>query len=234
MPESAHRLPERYVDPNGYWTATNLYVLTPGYNTNLVPKGTEPKTYQDLLDPKWKGKMAWGSTAGSTSGAPGFVGTVLADMGEQKGMDYLRALAKQQITGIPVSARQVLDQVVAGEYSIALQIFNNHAVISAAKGAPVAWIPWNPATAILSVISVTKSAPHPNAGKLLVDFLVSPDGQNLYRKSDYIPVDPKVPPLDPSLRPEEGHFRAIYFSPETIDKNIGNWAKIADQFFHII
>jgi len=231
VPDSAGRLPKQYVDPDDYWVATNLYVLTPGFNTDLVPKGTEPKTYQDLLDPKWKGKMVWSSSSGSSSGAPGFVGTVLADMGEQKGMDYLHALAKQNIAGLGVSARQVLDQVIAGEYSIALQIFNNHPVISAATGAPVAWIPMNPAMGVLSVISVTAGAPHPSAGKLLVDFLASPDGQNIFRNSDYIPVDPDVPPKVPSLRPDGVNFRAIYFAPEVIEDSISNWAKIASDIF---
>ena len=178
---------------SGYWVATNLYVLTPGYNTNLIPKGTEPKTYQDLLDPKWKGKMVW-SRSPATSAGPGVVGLILTDMGEEKGMAYLRELAKQDITGVDAAARQVLDQVIAGEYSLALGIFNHHAVISAAKGAPVDWIPMEPAMAVLSVISVTKDAPHPNAGKLLVDYLVSSEGQEFFRDADYLPVDPAVPP----------------------------------------
>ena len=197
-PESAVRIPRQYVDPAGYWIATNLYVLTPGYNTDLVPPATAPKTHADLLDPKWKGKMVWNS-AGATSAAPGFIGVVLAEMGEEKGLAYLRELSKQNITGIQVAARQVFDQVIAGEYSIALNIFNNHAVISAAKGAPSAWIAMNPAMAIPSVISVTKDAPRPNAGKLLVEFLASPEGQMLYRDADYMPLDPDVPPRDPTL-----------------------------------
>ena len=231
VPDSAKALPKQYSDPNGYWVATNLYVLTPAFNTDLVPKGTQPKTYQDLLDPKWKGKIAWSSSAGSSSGAPGFVGNVLKEMGQDKGMDYLRALAKQQITGIPVSARQVLDQVIAGEYPIALQTFNNHSVISAAKGAPSQWIAMNPAMGVLSVISVTTGAPHPNAGKLLVDFLASPDGQKLFRDADYIPVDPAVPPKIADLRPDGEKFRANYFTPEEIQGSIGQWAKIAADLF---
>ena len=231
IPDSAKRLPKQYVDADGYWAATNLYVLTPGYNTTLVPKGTEPKTLQDLLDAKWKGKMVFSSSAGSASGAPGFVGMILSEMGQDKGMAYLRELAKQNIAGVPVAARQVLDQVIAGEYAIALNIFNNHAVISAAQGAPSAWIPMNPALATLSVASLAKGAPHESAGKLLLDFLVSEEGEKLFRDADYLPVDPNIPPKDSSLRPDGEKFRAIYTTPEGLEANIPKWAAVAKDLF---
>ncbi len=230
-PDSAKRLPAQFRDADGYWAATNLYVLTPGFNTSLVAKGTEPKTFQDLLDPKWKGKIVFSSSAGSASGAPGLVGLVLAEMGEEKGMAYLRELAKQSIAGVPVAARQVLDQVIAGEYSIALSIFNNHAVISASQGAPSAWIPMNPAMGTLSVASVAKNAPHENAGKLLLDFLVSEEGQKIFRDAAYMPVDPNIPPTDPSLRPDGTKFRAIYVTPEQLESTIPKWAAIAKDLF---
>ncbi|HWG04934.1 MAG TPA: extracellular solute-binding protein [Beijerinckiaceae bacterium] len=230
VPDSASRLPPQYVDRNGYWVATNLYVLTPGYNTNLVPKGTEPRTYQDLLDPKWKGKLAWSRSPAASAG-PGVVGLMLTDMGEDKGMAYLRQLAQQQITGVDATARQVLDQVLAGEYPVALGIFNHHAVISAHQGAPVDWIPMEPAMAVLSVISVTQGAPHPNAGKLLVDYLVSSEGQKFFRDADYLPVDPSVPPRVPTLMPDVGKFRAIYFTPEEIQEKLVGWTKIFNQLF---
>ena len=210
--------------------ATNLYVLTPGYNTDLVPKAAAPKTYEDLLDPRWKGKIVW-NTASAPSAAGGFIGVTLTAMGEEKGRAYLKELAKQNVTGIQVAARQVLDQVIAGEYAIALNIFNNHAVISAAKGAPSAWIPMNPAMAVLSVISVTKDAPHPNASKLFLEFLVSEEGQALYRDADYMPIDPAVPARDPSLRPDGERFKAITFTPEQIDANMPKWAGVFRDTF---
>ena len=230
LPDSAARLPKQYVDSAGYWVATNLYVLTPGYNTNLIPKGSEPKTFQDLLDPKLKGKMAW-SRNPATSAGPGFVGLVLTDMGEEKGMAYLRELAKQGLTNIDATARQVLDQVLAGEYSLALNIFNHHTIISAAKGAPVDWIPMEPAMVVLSVISVTKAAPHPNAGKLLVDYLVSSEGQTFFRDADYLPVDPEIPPRVANLTPDGGKFRAIYFSPEEAQQKLVGWTKTFNDLF---
>ena len=111
-------------------------------------------------------------------------------MGEEKGRAYLRELAKQNIANLRGSAREVLDQVIAGEYAIALQIFNHHAVISAKKGAPVDWIKMEPATGTLSVISIHKNAPHPNAAKLLVDFIISKEGQEVFRDADYITAHP--------------------------------------------
>ena len=93
-----------------------------------------------------------GTALPSTSGGVGFVGTVLAEMGEEKGMAYLRELRQAEGRQCGGSAREVLDQVIAGEYPIALQIFNHHAVISAKKGAPVDWIKMEPATGTLSVL----------------------------------------------------------------------------------
>ena len=230
IPDSAKALPAQFVDPKHHWVATNIYVYAIGFNSDLVPKGTEPKSYEDLLDPKWKDKMAWSSRSSTTS-APGFIGIVMAGMGEEKGMAYLRRLAKQNITPLTASARQVLDQAISGEYSIALEIVNSHAAISAKKGAPVGWSQPQPSEAVFSVLSMTKAAPHPNAAKLFFDFLVGSEGQKLYRDADYIPVDPAVTPKDPSLRPDGDKFKAIYFTPEQVDDSLPAWTKIYNELF---
>ena len=230
LPDPAKAYPAPYKDPEGYWVANNLFFLTPGFNTALVPKGTEPRSYQALLDPKWRGKIAW-STSPTSSGGPGFIGTVLTEMGTESGMLYLRELAKQRIANIGSAAREVLDQVIAGEYLLALQIFNHHTVISAKKGAPVDWIKMEPVTGTLSVISVHKNAPHPNAAKLLVDFITSSEGQNIFRDAEYLPADPAVPALTPSLKPDEGRFRTHFFTPEQTEDNIVAWKKVYDDLF---
>jgi ABC-type Fe3+ transport system substrate-binding protein len=230
QPDRAKALPKEYSDPEGYWVASNIYVQTPAFNTNLVPKGSEPRSWEDLLDPRWKGKMAW-ATHATTSGAPGLVGVVLTELGEEKGKAYLRALAKQSIIEVGGSARSIVDQVIAGEYPIALQVFNHQPFISAERGAPVDWIAIDPSMAILSVAGVSKDAPHPNAGKLLVDFLVSDDAQQLFREAGYIPVAPEVPPRNPALRPDGMVFRAIFFSPEAIDQSMPHWAEVFGEIF---
>ena len=225
-----NKFDKQFVDPDGYWIASNFYVLTPGYNTELVKKTDVPKTYADLLDPKWKGKMIWNATASSSAGA-GFVGTVLLSMGEDKGMDYLRALAKQNVVSVASSGRQVLDQVIAGEYPIGLQIFNNHASISARQGAPSAWAPLDTSLAVIATISVTKASPHPNAAKLFIEFVTSEEGQKLLAAAGELPVHPNVRPLDPSLRPEEGKFKAQFISPEQLEQSMPRWARTYQDMF---
>ena len=226
----ANSLPARYVDPDGYWLACNEYVLTPGYNTDLIPKGTEPKSWADLLDPKYKGKMAWNSTPSSSAGQ-GFVGLILTELGEAKGREYLSKLAKQDVAGIKSTARQVLDSAISGEYAIALQIFNNHAATSARRGAPVSWLKLDSSLAVVLPMSVTKNSPHPNAGKLLFDFIMSDEGQTIMAKAGELPVARNIEPLEPDLRPEAGKFRAVYIEPAKIQASIAGWTKVYDEFF---
>jgi iron(III) transport system substrate-binding protein len=230
-PDLAKTMAPQFVDREGRWIGVTMFVLTPGFNTQLAPRGTEPKTYDDLLDPKWKGKIAVASIPVPAS-APGFVGVVLAHMGEDKGMDYLRKLAKQDIVDVGIAAgRPIVDQLIAGEHAIALQIFHHHAAISAAQGAPVGWIPMQPAFANLQTSSLLEKAPHPNAGKLLVDFLVSREAQALFRDANYIPIDPDVPLRDPSLRPDDKNLKVIWFSPEEIERSMGKWMQAYKDIF---
>ncbi len=230
LPEAAAALPAQFVDREGFWVANNIYVLTPVYNTQLVPRGSEPHDWNDLLDPKYKSKIAVSGLVSSSAG-PGFAGVVLMDMGEEKGMDYLRRLSTQNITNIQSSARAMVDQVMAGEFALGLQGFNHQPVISAAQGAPVDWIKWSPALAVLSVASITKGAPHPNAAKLFLDFLISPDAQRIFADANYITVDPNVPTKAKDLKPEVGGFRAIYMTPEELDAVMPKWARIYNSIF---
>lgn len=229
VPAEAKMYPPEYKDRDGYWVAANLYFLTPGYNTNLVKKADVPRTLDDLLNPRWKGKMVW--NASSTSSGPGFIGNILTYMGEKKGMAYLRKLSKQHIVAMEASARKVLDTVIAGEYPIALQIFNHHCVISAKKGAPVNWIPMNPVTSLVSPVALLKDAPHPAAGKLLISFILSKEGQTVFQKANYLPALPSVPAKVPSLKPKEGGFKANVLTPKQVAADLPKWKKVFNQLF---
>ena len=223
-------LPKHLFDPEGYWVATNYYVNTPGVNTDLVPKGSEPKTFEDLLDPKWKGRMAW-NVQPSISAGQGFVGSVIAAMGEEKARAYFAKLSEQKIAHLRVSGRQVLDQVIAGEYAIGLQIFNNHAFISASKGAPVDWVKMEPPLVSYSVMSIPKGAPQPNAGKLLVDYMVSEEAQKILAEAGELPVHPNVKLRDTTMVPDGQNFKGTFLTPEKLSAELAGWSKIFDEYF---
>ena len=76
-----------------------------------------------------------------------------------------------------------------------------------------------------------KGAPHPNAGKLLMEFLVSPEAQRIFARADYLPVNPAVPPSDPRLVPTTGGFNAYYLTPEEIDAKMAGWDEIFKAIF---
>jgi ABC-type Fe3+ transport system substrate-binding protein len=229
-PPNIDQFPPDLKDKEGYWTALLVYVFGTGVNVDMVPLGQAPKTLQDLLDPKWKGRIAW--HASSVAGAAGFIGYILTSMGEDRGMQYLRALSRQQIIiNVEASSRAVLDQVIAGEYPLALMMFINHAVISARKGAPSAWLKIEPMPVALDAVSLLKDAPHPSAAKLLIDFLTSEEGQQVFRQADYLPALPGVPTVVPGLRPADGKFQATYLRPQDVDRNVVRWSKVVEELF---
>jgi len=227
---NAEELPPQYRDPDRYWVSSHLFVMAPGLNTGLVPAAQRPKSYDDLLLPHWKGRMAW--KMNDLSGGPGFIGNVLTHMGEERGMAYLRKLATQDIKVLNASARAILDQVIAGEYPMALQIFNHHAAISAQKGAPVDWVRLSPATVTPGLVGLPKNAPHPNAGLLFVEFMTSKEGQQIFQKAAYLPARPDVPPTIPELVPTAGgSLGATVITPALTAKSMNHWDKVFAEMF---
>jgi ABC-type Fe3+ transport system substrate-binding protein len=228
---SAHAglYPPALRDANGLWLATNLYFLTPGYNTNLVKPAEAPKTLDDLLDPRWKGKIVWSNAR--SAGGPIFVGSVLRHLGEEKGMIWLKKFSKQQVVNAYITARAVLDQVIAGEYPLVLQIFNHHSALSAKKGAPSQWLKLEPVMVQTELHAITAAAPHPNAAKLFLEYMISKEGQLIFQKADYFPTRSDVPASMPELAPSTGGFKAAVMSPDDIARDYEKWAALYIQLF---
>ena len=227
-PRVAEHYPAVLKDRAGYWTGTNLYFEAVAYNTNLVQD--PPRNFADLLDPKWKGKMAWTSEL-AVQGPPGFIYNVLTTMGEEKGMAYLRGLAAQLPAGIAASPRAVLDQVISGEHALGLMMFNHHAAISIGKGAPIKMANIEPLVGVFSIVAIMKDAPHPNAARLLTEFILSDEGQKVMADNDYLPADPDVPARIPELRPDAGHFQANYIAPDISRDGLAKWTAIYHEVF---
>jgi iron(III) transport system substrate-binding protein len=229
-PANGANVPAQFKDPNGFWTAPTLFFITAAVNSNLVKAGQEPKTPDDLLDPKWRGKMAWSGEM-STAGPVGFIGAILNTLGEEQGKAYLRKLAAQRISTIPSNPRVVLDQVITGEYAIGLAIYNHHAVASSAKGAPVRWIAMEPMVATMARSVLLKGAPHPNGAKLLINYLLSPAGQQVFRDAGYIPSVSTVQPKDPTLKLDSARHKVFAPTPAEELRNMKQWVGLYKELF---
>jgi len=214
--------PAELKDAKGFWGSTNVYFMTLGYDTRSVKPNELPKTYEDLLQPRWRGQMMWSTSRGS--GAPQFIGNILLTMGQEAGKAYLQKLKGQNIAKSTASARQILDLVIAGEYPLAVQIFNHHAYISKAAGAPVEWQPLEPVTATINTIGLAKNSPRPHAAMLFLDFLLSKKGQKIVQLSNYLPSHPEMPALQADLKPGGGRFKkANYINPDVLYDQGNDW-----------
>ena len=212
-PESA-TLPKTYVDPDGMWVASRLDYFGMAYNTRQVPPVEAPKTYEDLLDPKWRGTIAWRTD--SEIGALLFITSVMRSMGKQQGEAYLRKLSAQRIVNYAGSARALVDRVGEGEYKLALFIYAHHPLISKAKGAPLDTQMLEPVPSAMSTIQLAKNPAHPYAAMLFIDFMLSKDGQEVLRDAQYLPPSPAVD-VDPSLTkivPRLSNLKEIVLTPE--------------------
>jgi len=147
------------------------------YNKNKLPANAVPKNYDDLLKPMLKGRMAFVTTDTGTRTIGGMLRT--------KGDEYLRKLRGQEIAMHAISGQALNDLIVSGEIEASPTIFRNHALVAAAKKAPVAWVPMDIVPASAGSAGLSIQAPHPYAAVLFVDFLFSPEGQKILAAYDY-------------------------------------------------
>jgi len=185
--------PKGSVDPEGYWTDTYVNYCMIVYNTDLVSPQDVPKAWADLADPKWKGKMGMPDMA-----VDWFYG-ILQYMGEEKGMEFMKKLGEQEIQF--QRGRTLLAQLVAaGEISLVPTLYPTHAQKMKEKGAPVSWVAVDPVIPLLHPISVCAHAPHPNAARLFVDFVLSKEGAEMISSFFRIPSRIDVVPWIPELK----------------------------------
>jgi ABC-type Fe3+ transport system substrate-binding protein len=225
-------LPEVYRDRNGLWAPTRLSYYSIAYNTKLVPPDKVPKSYEDLLNPQWKGKMAW--RIGSSTGTPLFITNLRLAWGEEKARAYFEKLKDQKLVNFGAgSARTLVDRVIAGEYPIALNIFAHHPLISKGKGAPVNSQLMDPVASTAATMSIVKGLHHPYSAMLLADYILSKEGQSILASAEYLPVDPEVPPL-PTLAPVVPRIAGVpenFVGPDKLIKYTESSEEIFQKLF---
>src|SRR5207245_496425 len=180
-PETRSGFPAGAVDPEGRWAAIYVRQYVIGYNTRSVPQADAPKSWENLLAPRWKEKFAMDESDVEWYAA------MLDYLGAEKGSAFMRSLARQN----PQFRRGhslLAKLLVAGDFPLALV---HAAEMDEARraGAPVDWVKTlDPVITSPSQVAVSAKAPHPNAGRLLVDLLLSAEGQALIRDRGRVPA----------------------------------------------
>jgi iron(III) transport system substrate-binding protein len=191
--DEALAYPEGFKDPQGYWTAFYQIPYVIGYNTKLVAPKDVPSSYEDLLHPRWKGWIGL-----ETEEYQWFYHWVQI-LGRDKGLDFMKKFAMQNLQ--MRKGHTLLAQLVAaGEMALATVVYSNRVERMKASGAPIDWVRFKgPTITAINAIAIPDKAPHPNAARLFVDFVLSKEGQGLLRGLRRIPARADVVPDPPSL-----------------------------------
>lgn len=169
--------PATYKDPDGFWTTIFISSNLLAYNTRQVVKGEAPKTYDDLLLPKWKGMI------GIDSNKIEWFGTLM----NVKGRAFMEKLAEQR-PQVRDGNQLLMNLLSAGEYSLAAAAYEYSIETLKQKGAPVDWVALEPVIVYPAGITITSQPPHPFAARLFVEFMLSKEGQEVVNKYGRIPV----------------------------------------------
>jgi iron(III) transport system substrate-binding protein len=171
---------------HGHWVGTRINMFVQSYNTSLVKKDELPKTYADLANPRWKGRL------GIEAEDEDWFAMIVKELGEEQGLRLFREIAR--VNGFSVRKGHTLlaGLVASGEIPLALTTYSHGAEKMKHKGAPVEWFAIAPAIGRANGIGVMQKPPHPHAAALFVDFLLSPEGQVILQKGGYVPANLKV------------------------------------------
>jgi ABC-type Fe3+ transport system substrate-binding protein len=214
-PASAALIPQARM-PHQSWIATRLSVFVGAYNTNIVKPADVPKGYEDLRDPKWKGKLGI-----EVDDANWFL-SVVGFLGEQKGLRLFHDIVATNGMSIRKGHTLLANFVGSGEVPLALTAYSYRVEqMKNVEGAPVELLYLPPVVALPTGAGVFKKAPHPHAALLLLDFYLT-DAQKILADREAVPTDPRARAL-----PKDLIFVDL---PKFLDEG-EKWAKLFQDTF---
>jgi iron(III) transport system substrate-binding protein len=200
------------IPPHRGWIGTRLNIFSFAYNTKLVKKDELPKKWDDLLNPRWKGRL--GIEAADVDWFAG----VINSLGEQKGLKLFRDVVATNGMSVRTGHTLLTNLVVSGEVPLALTVYNYKAEQLKNDGAPIDWFVLQPALARPQGVGMAKKAPHPNAAVLFFDFMIT-DAQELMLKRDFIPTSRKI-------STNLNRFPLQFVDPKVVLDESDKWTKL--------
>jgi len=210
-------IPPQAIPKHRHYVADRLNFFTIAYNTKLVKPNEVPDSYEDLLHPRWVGKL--GIEASDTD----WFGSIVKHMGEARGLEFFRKLAQMR-PQIRTGHTLMAELVSSGEIPLAATIYNHNAERLLVNGAPIKWKALNPTFGRPNAVAVAKRAERPHAALLFADFMLSLEGQRLIKERNRVPASNKV---DSSLN----DFPYQMIDPVIVIDEAEKWEKIWSQLF---
>jgi iron(III) transport system substrate-binding protein len=180
-------LPEA-IRPHREWTGTRFNLFIASYNTGLIRKDERPKSYDDLLDPRWRGKL------GVEADDSDWFGGVVSALGEERGLKLFRDIVAANGLSVRKGHSLLATLVVSGEVPLALTTYAYRVEQLRKSGAPIEWLVIPPGVARFEGAGVLRRAPHPNAAALFFEFMLT-DAQDILRAREFFPASRNTRPL---------------------------------------
>jgi iron(III) transport system substrate-binding protein len=173
------------IAPHRQWTAVFLNTIVQAYNTNLVDRENLPKSYAELLEPEWKGKL------GIEAEDYDWFAQVVIELGEARGLRLFRDIVATNGISVRKGHNVLNNLVVTGEVPLALTVYGFLAEQSKRKGAPLDWFVIPPAIARPTSQALARNAPSPHAAVLFFDFMLG-EGQQILAGRQFVTVSRKI------------------------------------------
>jgi len=167
---------------HGEWVGSRLNLFVQAYNTRLVQRAELPRTYAELLHPRWKGRL------GIEAGDEDWFAMVVTALGEAEGLRLFRELAATNGVSVRRGHTLLANLVASGEVAYALTVYNFTAEQLKRKGAPFDWYVILPAVARANGLALARRAPHPHAALLYYDFMIGEEGQRILEQRGFLPA----------------------------------------------
>ena len=210
-------LPPALIPPHRQWFPDRVNFYGVGYNTRTVQRAQIPASYEGFTDPRWKGRIGIEATDAE------WMATLIKTWGTAKGMDYFRRLAAMK-PAVREGHVLLATLVAAGEVPVGLTMYASNIEALKRKGAPIDFVPVQPAVARPQGIAVARQAPHPNAALLFADFVLSPEGQTLFESLGRVPASTKV-------KSAFNTFPFTVIEPATVLDEADKWQALWSSFF---
>jgi iron(III) transport system substrate-binding protein len=175
------------VMPHRGWIADRLSVFTVAYNTTVIKPADMPRSYADLADPKWRGKLGIDDEDDDSS----WFMSVADAMGKDKALALFRKIVATNGVSVRRGHTLLSNLVVAGEVPLALTVYGYRIVDLKKRGAPIDGVILPPAFALPTGIGALAKSQHPNAALLLLDFYLT-DGQRILAARGNVPTNRTV------------------------------------------